>query len=245
MVRTGSDGTPWATRAALRAAEAPEGALGGLIAVRPGPARPLDPLAAPPWGRAAENALAAVLDAVPQAVLLVDARGRLHHANAAGWDLLRQGGGLCLVAGREGPGRLAAAWPPATRRLRQLLGRAAFGSGGWMQLARPGGAPGWPVLAMPLPGMAACPLVAVLVGGAGAAPAVATLRDAFGLTAAQAQVLRCIAAGAGVPGAAAALGLSAETVRTHLARCFDATGVRSQAALAALVARLPQLSEPG
>ncbi len=230
MDRAGFDGMP-------RQAEAP----GRLIRLPLADPWPSDLATALQRSRGAEAALAAVLDAVPQAVLLVDDRGRLCHANAAGRALLRQGDGLCLLPDRDGPGRLSAMRPSAARRLRLLLGRAAAGSSGWMRLACPCGAPGRPLLLLPLPG----PLVAVLAGGDGVVPAAGTLRDAFGLTAAQAQVLRCIAAGAGVPGTAAALGLSAETVRTHLARCFDATGARSQVALAALVARLPQLSAPG
>jgi DNA-binding CsgD family transcriptional regulator len=87
------------------------------------------------------------------------------------------------------------------------------------------------------------PAVAVLVGGPGTAPDAGALRAAFGLSAAEARVLRAVAGGAGVPSAAAALGGSQETVRTHLARCFDATGTRTQAALAALVARLPGSAE--
>ena len=68
----------------------------------------------------------------------------------------------------------------------------------------------------------------------------AALRAAFGLTAAEARLAVLVGAGTGLPEAAARLGVSRETARTHLARCFDKTGVRSQAALARLVAGLPR-----
>ncbi len=62
---------------------------------------------------------------------------------------------------------------------------------------------------------------------------------AFGLTAAEARVAMLITSGLSTPQAADELRLSAATVRTHLARCFDKVGVRSQTALARIVAAFP------
>jgi DNA-binding CsgD family transcriptional regulator len=64
------------------------------------------------------------------------------------------------------------------------------------------------------------------------------LREAFGLTAAEARVAGLVAAGLSTPEIAAALGVSANTVRTHLAACYDKTGLRSQVMLARLVAAI-------
>jgi len=117
-----------------------------------------------------------------------------------------------------------------------------------MRVSRPSGKPALPLLVTPLtktPDNPSGPVVAVLAAGPDTLPEVTVLRAAFDLTQAAAQVLRHIATGAGVPATAAALGLSTETVRSHLARCFAATGVRSQAALAALVAKLPGFSVRG
>ena len=58
----------------------------------------------------------------------------------------------------------------------------------------------------------------------------------FGLTAAEAAVFEQIAAGRDVPRAAAALGVAQSTVRTHLLRIYDKTGVRRQAELVRLSA---------
>ncbi len=226
-----------------RGAEASGEALSRFTRLAPHLRQALELASALQASRAAERGLATALDAAPHAVLLIDRTGRLRHANAAGEALLRLADGLRLLPEPGGPGRLSTELPGEARQLHRLIGRAvAAGLGGRMRVTRPSGEPGWPVLVTPLPGPmgeAGRPAVAVLAGGPDTPPETETLRAAFGLTHAEARVLRSIAAGAGVPGTAAALGLSAETVRSHLARCFDATGARSQAALAALVARLP------
>ncbi|WP_043363147.1 LuxR C-terminal-related transcriptional regulator [Belnapia sp. F-4-1] len=232
-----------------RAADAPGEALRRFTRLAPHFRQALDLAGALQASRAAERGLAAALDATPLAVMLLDSGGRLRHANLAGEALLRLSDGLRLLPEQGGPGRLATTLPAEARRLHQLIGRAvAAGLGGRMRVSRPSGEPGWPLLVTPLPmatEAAGRPVVAVLAGGPGTPPEAEVLRAAFDLTQAEARVLRCIATGIGVPGAAAALGLSAETVRSHLNRCFDATGARSQAALAALVARLPGISGPG
>jgi DNA-binding CsgD family transcriptional regulator/PAS domain-containing protein len=230
-----------------RAADAPGEALRRLARLAPHLRQALDLAGALQASRAAERGLATALDAAPHAVLLLDAGARLRHANAAGEALLRQDDGLRLLPEPGGPGRLSMALPGEARRLHQLIGRAvAAGIGGRMRVGRPSGEPAWPLLVTPLPGGAdLAPVVAVLAGGPDTPPEAEVLRAAFGLTQAEARVLRSIATGAGVPGTAATLGLSAETVRSHLARCFDATGARSQAALAAMVARLPGVNGPG
>jgi len=64
------------------------------------------------------------------------------------------------------------------------------------------------------------------------------LVDAFGLTAAEARVALAASAGDGTPAIARGLGLSANTVKTHLRRVYAKTGVSRQAALVRLVAAL-------
>lgn len=64
------------------------------------------------------------------------------------------------------------------------------------------------------------------------------LHQAYGLTAREARIAVLIGCGMGNPEVAAMLGISINTVRTHLARCFDKMGVRSQGALIRLVASL-------
>ena len=58
-----------------------------------------------------------------------------------------------------------------------------------------------------------------------------TAREAYGLSPAQARLGRLIAEGHDLPAAAEILGVSVNTVRTHLTRMFDRTGTRGQAAL--------------
>lgn len=58
-----------------------------------------------------------------------------------------------------------------------------------------------------------------------------TAREAYDLSPAQARLGRLIAEGHDLPAAAGILGVSVNTVRTHLTRMFDRTGVHSQAAL--------------
>jgi DNA-binding CsgD family transcriptional regulator len=56
-------------------------------------------------------------------------------------------------------------------------------------------------------------------------------REAYGLSPAQARLARLIAEGNDLAMAAESLGVSINTVRTHLQRMFDRTGTRSQTAL--------------
>jgi len=64
------------------------------------------------------------------------------------------------------------------------------------------------------------------------------LAGLFGLTPAEGRVACLIAAGIAPPRAATMLGVSHNTVRTHLARCYDKIGVGSQAALIRLLTPL-------
>jgi DNA-binding CsgD family transcriptional regulator len=69
--------------------------------------------------------------------------------------------------------------------------------------------------------------------------ATSILRDTFDLTAAEARVALLVAQGLSGPRAAMALGVSLDTVKTHLARCFDKMGVHSQVMIARIVSALP------
>lgn len=235
-----------------RAAASPHEAVRRLARLGPHLRQALDLALALSEARTAERGLMLALGAMPNAVLLLDAAGLVLHANRAAESMLRAGDGL--VVRREpggGPGKLSAARPAEARALAHLVASAVGqGLGGRLRVPRPSGGPDWPLLVVPMPpegtpgfGGRGRSAVAVLVGGPGATPEAGALRDAFGLTPAEARVLRAIAGGAGVPGVAAALGVSQETVRTHLNRCFDAAGVRNQAALAALVASLPRTGD--
>ncbi len=64
------------------------------------------------------------------------------------------------------------------------------------------------------------------------------LRLTFGLTRAEAALALRLLAGHGLPSAAAELGVSHSTARTHLRAIFRKTGTNRQAELARLLARL-------
>jgi DNA-binding CsgD family transcriptional regulator len=64
---------------------------------------------------------------------------------------------------------------------------------------------------------------------------VAAAQGIYGLTAAQAQVAQLLAQGHDPSLAAEKLGVSINTVRTHLRRMFDRTGAHSQSALVGLL----------
>jgi DNA-binding CsgD family transcriptional regulator len=65
------------------------------------------------------------------------------------------------------------------------------------------------------------------------------LQRLFGLTGREASVLRILVEGVDLQGAAARLGISRETVRDHVKRIMDATGVRRQAELVRMVLSSP------
>lgn len=200
-----------------------------------------------------------LLDALPTAAFVLNERGTVERANPKGEALLLAGDGL--TAAGDGTGRLAASVTAEAGRLARLIGRAfavaAGGDGAFepvLRLPRPSGAAPYVLVATPLPPAAFARLDAVARGARVLLQVLdpaerlrtdtALLQTALGLTAAEAKVSTLIASGLAVPAAAAALRLSANTVRTHLARTFEKTGARSQSALTRLVARLPHPPHP-
>jgi DNA-binding CsgD family transcriptional regulator/PAS domain-containing protein len=180
------------------------------------------------------------LDALPSALLLLDADGRPILVNRAARRILRARDGLFVDS--DG---LRAATPSLTSRLRDLLRRTALplsgaspDGGDVLRLPRPSGAPALVALATPLPPSSRPP------GGAGAAVAL-FLRDPanepvasttrlerlYDLTPAEARLAARLAAGEGLDEAADALGVRRETVRSQLKSVFAKTGTRRQGEL--------------
>lgn len=196
----------------------------------------------------ARDAMADALDRVPQAVLLVDARARVVHANRSAAALLRAPGGLDADAAG-----LRADRPAQTRALHALVARAsAAPDGGDIVLDRADGAGRLLVHVMPVHAGAApawagrgATAVVVVAQPGNPARARAALRALFGLTEAEARAACLVAAGSGVAAAAAALHVEPPTVRTQLLRAYAKTGTRRQAELADLVARLASAVGPG
>ena len=189
--------------------------------------------------------LADTLDGLSSALFLVDADGRIRHANASGQAMLRAGAVL-----HDSRAKLAVRNIQGDRALKDVIATAALGD----TKATGSGA------SVPLPGCNGDTYVAhVLPLGAGArrkaganysAVAAVFVRKAdlelphpvealakrYGLTAAELRVLLAVVEGGGVPEVARALEISEATVKTHLQRIFDKTGSARQAQLVKLVA---------
>ena len=151
---------------------------------------------------------------------------------------------------------MTAALPAETAALKRALGEALSVANGEdralqapLRLTRQSGRAPLLIIPVPLPPPAfamwelvesARAMVIVIDPEAGSLPVVEGAQAAFGLTAAEARVAALVGGGLSGPQSAAALGVSPETVKTHLARCFAKTGVHSQAELARLLAALPR-----
>jgi DNA-binding CsgD family transcriptional regulator len=186
-----------------------------------------------------------VFDGLRAGFFLVDANGRIVHANLAGNDMLDAGDFLRSIAGR-----LVASDAQVDQVLREAAAAAARGH---IELGRKG-------IAIPLSAhdgeryvAQVLPLSSCLrrrVGAGVAAVAALFVRKAtlefptppdvigefYDLTPTELRVLLAIVEIGGVPEVAAALGVAATTVKTHLSRLFEKTGAARQADLVKLVA---------
>ncbi|MEP6836595.1 MAG: LuxR C-terminal-related transcriptional regulator [Bradyrhizobium sp.] len=176
---------------------------------------------------------------------LIDAGGRLIHANAAGNALL-DGGDILNFAG----GRLVARDAQVDRTLRDVFAAAGQGDAalGIKGIAVPlTGKDGERYVAHALPlmsgarrraGVVYTATVALFVRKAALAVASApeAIGSAFRLTPTELRVLLAIVEVGGIPEVAEAFGVADTTVRTHVSRLFEKTGTARQADLVKLVA---------
>jgi DNA-binding CsgD family transcriptional regulator len=186
-----------------------------------------------------------ILDGLRAGMILVDANGRVVHANAAGNAIIEAADFLRSVCGR-----LVVSDPPVNAALRDILaaanaGDAALGTKG---IALPLTAhDGERYVAHVLPLTSGARRVTCLVTNAVAALFIRkTALEAFAppevigemykLTPTELRVLLAIVDIGGVPEVAAALGVAVTTIKTHLSRLFEKTGVARQADLVKLVA---------
>jgi DNA-binding CsgD family transcriptional regulator len=193
--------------------------------------------------RLRESGALASLSGLSQAVFLVEAGGRLRFANQAAERMIAGGDGLtlerqCLVAHdrRE------------TARLHRIVGEAADGgpaesSDCTLVVTRPSGRSPYRLVVAPMPAADAwfltpSPMAIVITCDPDDAVviSIAAVSRRYGLTHAETVVLSEIARGSGLAPAAAAVGVSLSTARTHLQRVFEKTGTRRQAELVRLIA---------
>ena len=185
------------------------------------------------------------LDGLSAAMLFVDASGRITHANAAGRAMIADGDVL-----RASLGRLVASDPDVNRALRDIFlaadtGDAAIGVKG---VAVPlASRDGERYVAHVLPLSSGARRSAGVNYAAAAAlfvqkAALATrsppeaIAKTYRLTAMEVRVLLAIVEVGGVPEVAGTLGIGESTVKTHLKRLYEKTGVHRQADLVKLFA---------
>lgn len=186
-----------------------------------------------------------VLDGLSSGMILVDASGRIVHINNAGNAILDAGDFLRSVCGR-----LVASDLAINAALREILvaanaGDAALGVKG---IALPLTAhDGERYVAHVLPltsgarreaGLAYNAVAALFIRKASLEPfsPPEVIGEMYKLTPTELRVLLAIVDIGGVPEVAAALGVAVTTVKTHLSRLFEKTGVARQADLVKLVA---------
>ena len=196
--------------------------------------------------RKAEAAsFADVLDGISAGIIFVDGSGRIVHTNDAADAVLAAGDFLRAVDGRLIAGDLQ-----VDQALRESFAAAASGDAeiGIKGIAVPLSArDGGNYVAHVLPltaGARRCAGAAYTATAAmflhktalGGPSAPETIAKAYKLTPTELRVLLAIVEVGGVPEVAAALGVAATTVKTHLGRLFEKTGASRQADLVKLVA---------
>jgi DNA-binding CsgD family transcriptional regulator len=176
-------------------------------------------------------------------VFFVDGDARLVHSNAAGREMLDAGQPFRSVSGR-----LTADGDSAATLLAEALSRAegaplALGTRGISVAIE--GSPRYVAHVLPLTSGArrhaqldgravAAVFVQPQALARPAAPEI--IARSYDLTPTELRVLLAVVDVGGVPDVATALGIAETTVRTHLARVYDKTGVNRQADLVKLVA---------
>ena len=196
--------------------------------------------------KAAEAAtFADTLDGLGAGMYLVDAGGRIVHANAAGHAIVNAGDILRSIGGR-----LVACDAQVDKTLREIFVAAGQGDAalGTMGIAVPlTGKDGEHYVAHLLPltsgarrraGKTYTAAAALFVRKAAMVvpSAFEVIGKTFKLTPTELRVLLAIVEVGGVPEVAVALGVAVTTVKTHLGRLFEKTGTARQADLVKLVA---------
>ena len=195
--------------------------------------------------RVQANVYRDVLDGLGSAVVLTNADGCIAYANAAAEAMFAALGPVTRSNGRIGASNPAMVAALATAIAQAATNETALGARG---IGIPVSAPDAPpAVAYVLPltqGTARAafqPAVAAIfiTTAISAAPAPEeTLITLFDLTPAEARVMQRIGGGMAADAAAAGLGISANTLKTHLGRVFNKTGTSRQSDLALLVANI-------
>ena len=186
-----------------------------------------------------------VFDELSAAALLIGANGRIVHANARAFALLAIGDPLCA---RDG--RLFATDAETDRELQSVFaavnqGEATLGGKGVALRLTTQNGRHFVAHVLPLTqgarrraGQAYAAVAALFIHQAAfrtpSLPEV--IAKTYGLTPAELRVMLAVVEVGGVPEVADVLGIAETTVKTHLGRLYEKTGVRRQADLVKLVA---------
>jgi DNA-binding CsgD family transcriptional regulator len=191
--------------------------------------------------------LARLIDRLNVGVILADGAGKPVLLNSRAETIVGQADGI--VVDSNG---LAAATPIATRQLRDAIAAASRlpATTQRLRLERPSRRapllltvlPVWR-LDIELPGVTAA-RVAIMINEADAPPPIdrTAFADTYRLTTRESEVAVLIGDGFDLQAIASQLGLGPATVRYHVKNVFEKTGVRSQAALVALLRGFTDLS---
>jgi DNA-binding CsgD family transcriptional regulator/PAS domain-containing protein len=202
--------------------------------------------------RALQRAEHHVLDRLSAGVILLDRQARIVYANAAARALGADDGPLRLRGAR-----VTAHAFPYSQRLGELIRMALRGApAGSMSVARPSDGTLLTILASSVRGrdvghfadlsMRDSAVLLFIVDPTNRAGIpVAWIVDAYGLTPAEARVALAASTGLTIPETASQLGLSPNTIKTHLRKVFAKTGVSRQAELARLMASIGILNANG
>lgn len=191
-----------------------------------------------------------ILDRLAMGVVLLDAHRRVLYANAAARHHSRDGGPLRLRhAG------LSAVSQPHAQKLGELVRLALLGApAGTMSIPQTTESNPLTLLVTPLRGrdigrlsdlgMRDAAVLIFLIDPANKHGLPETwVRDAYGLTPAEAKVALAAGSGVPIPEVARQLGISPNTVKTHLRKVFAKTATTRQAELARLMASLAMVEE--
>lgn len=192
--------------------------------------------------------LSQTLDKVPQGALVINQLGYSIFMNQSAQQMLARQDGLALDAKGKlqvAPRTIAIQLQELIRRVSQrqpILNNFTHERGGVLQIERPSGLRPYSLLIAPLNlelaqrnYQQAAALIFITDPEAQPEPPTQVLQSLYGLTPAEAKLAALLAQGKNVMAAAAELGVTYNTARTHLKRIFKKTGTRRQSELVKLL----------
>ncbi|MBV9770480.1 MAG: helix-turn-helix transcriptional regulator [Bryobacterales bacterium] len=193
--------------------------------------------------RSQRKALLGHLDRYPQAFLLIDTERRVLATNTPGREIINLGDGLRAEAGQLRT--TSAKEDAAFRRVVQQIASDRNSRVSPFSVTRPSQRSSYRLLLMPVPDLGAAPLsvpqpaVAIVIVDADRpfSPDTFALRELFAMTPSEIKVTSLLVQGRNMDEISRELGISIETVRTHIRRAFSKTATNRQGELIALVLR--------